>query len=130
MTDPHIVIRKSQFVLEFTKGGRTVAYPVAIGSNPDGADKVEEGDSRTPEGEFTVSSIEDSSEWEHDGERVYGPLFLRLECPPWVGIGIHGTNDPGSTGTRASRGCVRMRNEDLLSLAREVSVGTTVKIVP
>jgi lipoprotein-anchoring transpeptidase ErfK/SrfK len=31
-------------------------------------------------------------------------------------IRIHGTNDPTSIGKRVSRGCIRMRNEDILDL--------------
>jgi len=130
MEHPRIVVRKSEFVLELTTLEGTRVYPAGIGSNPDGADKKMEGDCRTPEGEFRVVSIEDSSDWEHEGERVYGPLFLRLDCPPWEGIGIHGTNEPGLVGTRSSRGCVRLRNEDLLAVAGEVAVGTPVSIVP
>lgn len=130
MARPRIVVRKSEFVLELTTSTGTRVFPVGIGSNPDGADKVREGDCRTPEGEFTVVSIEDSSEWEHEGERAYGPLFLRLDCPLWEGIGIHGTNEPGSIGTKSSRGCVRMRNDDLVTVAGEVAVGTRVRIVP
>ena len=130
MEPPLIVVRKSKFVLELTTPAGTRVFPVGIGSNPDGADKVREGDCRTPEGEFAIVSIEDSSEWEHEGERAYGPLFLRLDCPPWEGIGIHGTNEPVVIGTRSSRGCVRMRNDDLVTVAGEVTVGTRVRIVP
>jgi lipoprotein-anchoring transpeptidase ErfK/SrfK len=31
---------------------------------------------------------------------------------------IHGTNDPGSIGSAASHGCVRMRNEDIIELSK------------
>lgn len=130
MERPLIVVRKSEFVLELVTSDGTRVFPVGIGSNPDGADKAREGDCRTPEGEFRVVSIEDSSDWEHEGERVYGPLFLRLECPPWEGIGIHGTNEPELVGTRSSRGCVRLRNDDLLAVADAVAVGARVRIVP
>ena len=129
MERPLIVVRKSEFVLELTTPDGTRAYPVGIGSNPDGGDKVSEGDCRTPEGEFTIVSIEDSTDWEHEEERAYGPLFLRLDSPPWEGIGIHGTNVPASVGTKSSRGCVRLRNDDLLELAEVVSVGDRVRIV-
>lgn len=126
---PLVVVRKSECVLELIGPCGTRTYPVGIGSNPDGADKREEGDCRTPEGEFRVVSVEDCSDWEHEGERVYGPLFLRLDCPSWDGIGIHGTNEPASVGTRSSRGCIRMRNDDLVQLAEQVVVGTRVRIV-
>ena len=105
-------------------------FPVAIGSNPDGADKQAVGDCRTPEGVFEVESVEDSSDWERDGRRAYGPWFIRLRCPPWEGIGIHGTDEPGTVGTRATLGCVRMRNDDLLQLVPRVAVGARIEIVP
>lgn len=33
-------------------------------------------------------------------------------------VRIHGTNEPRSIGRRVSRGCIRMRNEDIENLAR------------
>lgn len=127
---PYVVVRKSQFVLELVTSAGTKRFPIAIGSNPDCADKQAEGDCRTPEGEFKVASIEDSSDWQHEGRRAYGPFFVRLSCPPWTGIGIHGTDEPGSMGTRATLGCVRLRNEDLLAVVRAVTPGTRVVILP
>lgn len=130
MSGSAIRILKSEYRLEIDTPDGTMSFEVAIGSNPDGGDKLTEGDCRTPEGEFRVISIEDSTSWEHEGERSYGPLFLRLECPPWEGIGIHGTNDPDSLGSKSSRGCIRMRNEELLTVAGHVEVGTRVVILP
>jgi lipoprotein-anchoring transpeptidase ErfK/SrfK len=127
---PYVVVRKSQFVLELVTRTGTARFPVAIGSNPDGADKRAEGDCRTPEGEFEVASVEDSSAWEHGGKPAYGPFFVRLSCPPWTGIGIHGTDEPESVGTRSTLGCVRLRNEDLLAVVRAVTRGTRVAILP
>ena len=127
---PYLVVRKSEYVIELVTEGDTRVFPVGIGSNPDGADKVKEGDCRTPEGDFTIVSIEDSSGWDHEEERAYGPLFLRLDAPPWRGIGIHGTSDPASVGTKCSRGCIRMTNDDLLEIAEHVCVGTRVRVLP
>jgi len=125
-----VVVRKSVFELSIVTEDGRVSFPVAIGSNPDGADKRSVGDCRTPEGSFEVESIEDSSEWERDGRPAYGPRFIRLRCPPWEGIGIHGTDEPETIGTRASLGCVRMRNEDVLEVASRLEVGSVVDIVP
>lgn len=130
MSEPYVVVRKGRYVLELVTEDGTRRFPVAIGKNPDGADKQAEGDMRTPEGEFEIVSVEDSSEWEHEGARVYGPFFLRLSCPPWEGIGIHGTDDPLSVGTKSTRGCVRMRNEDLVALVARTRAGTRVIILP
>ncbi len=41
---------------------------------------------------------------------------------------IHGTNRPGSIGTYASYGCIRMLNEDIVDLYEQVSVGTRVVV--
>ena len=130
MNEPRIVVRKGECVLELVTDDRIERFAVAIGRNPDGADKRAEGDMRTPEGEFEIVSVEDSSEWEHEGARVYGPFFMRLACDPWEGIGIHGTDDPAVAGSKSTRGCIRMRNEDLEALVLLAGVGTRVTIVP
>lgn len=44
------------------------------------------------------------------------------------GVGIHGTGDPGSIGSRASHGCVRMRVDEVIELYEVVPVGTPVYI--
>ncbi|HEX8666547.1 MAG TPA: L,D-transpeptidase [Beijerinckiaceae bacterium] len=41
---------------------------------------------------------------------------------------IHGTNRPGSVGTYASYGCIRMFNHDIVDLFDRVSVGTPVVV--
>jgi lipoprotein-anchoring transpeptidase ErfK/SrfK len=130
MNAPRILVRKSDCVLELVSEEGTLAFPVGIGSNPDGADKRSVGDCRTPEGEFVVESVEDSTEWVHEGRRVYGPWFIRLSCPPWEGIGIHGTDDVSAVGRKSTRGCVRMKNADLAILVGRIGVGTKVVIVP
>ncbi|AER67136.1 ErfK/YbiS/YcfS/YnhG family protein [Thermovirga lienii DSM 17291] len=131
-----ILVRKRDFTLTLYDGKVVLArYPVAIGKN-DG-DKREEGDMRTPEGIFSVVSVEDSRHWVHDfGDGkgpiagAYGPYFIRLKTPPHKGIGIHGTHDPASIGTKATEGCIRLRNQDLLELVKNVTKGMTVIIAP
>jgi lipoprotein-anchoring transpeptidase ErfK/SrfK len=49
----------------------------------------------------------------------------------WPGggfIGIHGTDRPALIPGRISHGCIRMRNADILALARRMPVGTPVTI--
>ena len=50
--------------------------------------------------------------------------------PGFRDIGIHGTPFPESIGTRATEGCIRLRNEDILDLKQRVKVGTVVIILP
>lgn len=92
---------------------------------------------KTPEGLFSVQQIQDASAWTHDfgdgkGEirGAYGSHFIRLKTPGHRGIGIHGTHDPASIGTRATEGCVRLNNSDLLELVKKyVYVGMPVVIL-
>ena len=50
----------------------------------------------------------------------------------WMGvdgsIGIHGTGEPWSIGSRASHGCIRMAVPDVIELFKRVPVGTPVLI--
>jgi len=43
-----------------------------------------------------------------------------------TGYGIHGTNQPWVIGTKASRGCIRLYNQDILDLFDRVPLGTKV----
>jgi lipoprotein-anchoring transpeptidase ErfK/SrfK len=43
---------------------------------------------------------------------------------------IHGTNAPSTIGSRASSGCIRMANEDVIDLYDRVKIGTKVVVLP
>ena len=58
----------------------------------------------------------------------FGTRWMGLNVP-WGIYGIHGTNKPGSIGTNASAGCIRMYNRDVEKLYPWVKVGTRVSIV-
>ena len=115
------------------KGTRLMDYGIACGKNFGQKNKV--GDMKTPEGMFFVQSIEDAAERTHDfgdgrGEiqGAYGPYFIRLDTPGNKGIGIHGTHDPLSIGTRATEGCIRLNNNDLVELVNVVRPGMMVLV--
>jgi lipoprotein-anchoring transpeptidase ErfK/SrfK len=55
-----------------------------------------------------------------------GTRWMGLNAP---GVGIHGTDEPGSIGYSASHGCIRMQVPDAEWLFQHVDVGTTVYIV-
>ncbi len=57
----------------------------------------------------------------------FGTRFLRLNVP-WGIFGIHGTNKPGSIGTNASHGCIRMHVKSAEELYSLVPDGTKVVI--
>lgn len=125
----YLAIDKQAYTMRLYKD-KTVQkeYKIATGLNP--GDKQEKGDKRTPLGNFKIEKIQPASYWEYDfGDgkgpvAAYGNWFLRLETKAdqtlsgkaWTGIGIHGTHDESSIGTRASRGCIRMYNKDLEEL--------------
>ena len=129
-----IHINKETFQLRVLEDDVTIAeFPVCLGANF--GQKEKEGDRKTPEGSFTVWMIQPSSEWDYDygdgyGKRkgVYGPWFIRLKTPMSDHIGIHGTIFPETIGMRASEGCIRMRNEDLVKLKEHVKCGMRVDI--
>ena len=131
----HIVISKESMTLNLydSKNGLIYSFPVAVGKNP--GNKKEIGDMKTPEGEFEVQSIQDASAWGHDFKdgkgyikNAYGNWFIRLKTYPHTGIGIHGTHDPNSIGTRATEGCIRLNNADLDKLKPLVKLGMKVTI--
>ena len=134
-----ILIKKSEFRLYLLEDGNVIrSFPVALGKNA--GQKRVSGDMKTPDGSFPIDEVIDSSDWTHDFgdgkgeiEGAYGPYFISLDTSElsggaWDGIGIHGTHDPTSIGTRASEGCIRMHNSDLLALKKHITVDTQVTI--
>ncbi|MGE5662223.1 MAG: L,D-transpeptidase [Ignavibacteriales bacterium] len=57
-----------------------------------------------------------------------GPYGARWMGLSYKGVGIHGTNRPGSIGGPVSHGCIRMYNRDVIQLFNTVPVGTLVRI--
>lgn len=133
----YIIISKQDFTLSlYDSDDRLVCrFPVAVGKHY--GNKQRSGDMKTPEGDFSIQQIQPASDWGHDfGDgkgwipNCYGNWFIRLKTPPHRGIGIHGTHAPESIGTRATEGCIRLRNADLDSLKPLVRVGMPVAILP
>jgi len=136
-----IVVSKRDLTLTVyarNDSGDTIAlasYPVCMGQNK--GDKEKSGDMRTPESPaghpFTITMIQDASSWKHDfgdgrGSILsYGHWFLRLKTP-FNGIGIHGsTNNEGTVPGRASEGCIRLLDKDIITLKeRYARVGMPV----
>lgn len=131
----HIIISKETMTLTLYDSDSLVVcrFPIAVGKNL--GNKQRRGDMKTPEGLFSIEQIQNSSAWCHDFgdgkgiiEGCYGNWFLRLKTPPHKGIGIHGTHDPASIGTRATEGCIRLENSNLDSLKPLVHIGMAVRI--
>jgi hypothetical protein len=55
-----------------------------------------------------------------------GEYWIGLEAPGFMGFGIHGTNQPDTIGQKASNGCIRLLNADVVELAGCVWKGMPV----
>lgn len=138
-----IVISKKDLnlrVYDVVKGDTVLLkeFPVCLSKNK--GNKQKKGDMKTPESPkgkpFSISQIQDASTWRHDFHdgrgniKAYGHWFLRLVTPGHSGIGIHGsTNNESSVPGRASEGCIRLRDADIITLKEKYAyVGMPVII--
>lgn len=127
-----LTIDKSNFKLRLFKRLRfSKSYGIAVGmpAYP------------TPSGLFSIQNKQINPAWsvpnspwagELQGTTVQGGSAANPLKARWMGIvngiGIHGTGEEGSIGSRASHGCIRMRVADVKALYRRVPVGTPVLI--
>jgi lipoprotein-anchoring transpeptidase ErfK/SrfK len=105
------------------------SYPVAIGAPR----------TPTPTGEFAIFQMIEDPVWQSPwtGE-VFAPGANSALGLRWIGfaemsngiIGFHGTPTVSSIGHAASNGCVRLTNEDVLSLYEHVRMGMIVVVEP
>jgi lipoprotein-anchoring transpeptidase ErfK/SrfK len=61
---------------------------------------------------------------------VTNPLGARAMYLSGSFYRIHGTNAPATIGSRATAGCIRMVNDDVIDLYDRVKVGTKVVVLP
>jgi hypothetical protein len=127
-----VTISKSSFRLRLFKGLRYYkSYGVAVGQPA----------YPTPSGLFSISNKAVNPAWTapnspwagaYANETVPGGSAENPLKARWMGIvsgvGIHGTGVPGSIGTAASHGCIRMTVWDVIDLYPRVPVGTPVLI--
>jgi lipoprotein-anchoring transpeptidase ErfK/SrfK len=122
-------------ILQVHDGEKLIAaYPVTVGS----------AQTASPIGEWKVRRISKMPTFRYDKEMLQhgqrsGNFHLLPPGPRnpvgvmWIalnkkGIGIHGTNDPGSIGHAASHGCIRLANWDVVRLATKIKPGDNVSI--
>jgi hypothetical protein len=117
-----LVVDTREFTATLLRNGREIfSAPVGVG-RPQWP---------TPRGEFYVRN-----RLERYASPVYGPLAFGTSArsptlTDWPGggfVGIHGTNQPELLPGPVSHGCIRMRNDDILELARLMPIGTPVTI--
>jgi hypothetical protein len=95
----------------------------------------------TPSGLFRITRRQVNPPW-HAPNRPWAGIFAGQTIPGgspnnplkarWLGItgsvGIHGTAEPWSIGSRASHGCIRMQVPDVIDLYPRVPLGSEVLI--
>jgi lipoprotein-anchoring transpeptidase ErfK/SrfK len=127
-----ITITQSTFKLRLFKRLKVVkTYRVAVGQPA----------YPTPRGRFAIASKQVNPTWsvpnspwagELAGSSVAGGSAANPLKARWMGIangvGIHGTGQDYSIGTRASHGCIRMHVSDVIALFARVPIGTPVLI--
>lgn len=121
----YIYVSKPHMRLYVIDANDSVLFSCGIACGLRKGNKEATDDYKTPEGHFSIAGMFDSTDWIHkrkDGREVkgcYGPYFLRLRTGKFTGIGIHGTNAPGSIGRRASEGCIRVNSSNIVILHDE-----------
>jgi lipoprotein-anchoring transpeptidase ErfK/SrfK len=128
-----VVVRTAERRLYFINGdGTAIRYPVAVGK----AGKQWTGYARI-DGKYLRPAWSPPDEVKRDNPRLpeviaggspsnpMGAAALTLDRGEYA---IHGTNRPGSIGTFASYGCIRMYNQDVADLYGRVQVGATVVV--
>jgi hypothetical protein len=117
-----LVVDRRRLRATLLRDGRAVfAAPIGIGAL--GAP--------TPRGRFVVRDRLVRYRSPFYGPVAFGTSARSPTLTDWPAggfVGIHGTDRPGLIPGRVSHGCVRMRNADILRLARLMPVGTPVTI--
>ena len=118
----HLVIDLGRLTATLFRDHRRVfEAPVGVGTDQ----------APTPPGEFYIRD-----KLAGFGSPFYGPVAfgtsarsaVLTDWPAGGYIGIHGTDEPQLIPGRISHGCIRMRNPDILRLARLMPVGTPLTI--
>ena len=129
-----IRVYKAQRRLDLLRAGHVIArYRIVLGGAPVGH-KRQQGDQRTPEGDYRIT---------YRNERSRFHLSLRISYPdqadrqqaetrgvdPGGDIMIHGATPPGSR-VDWTEGCIAVTNEEMDAIWQRVPVGTPIRILP
>jgi L,D-transpeptidase-like protein len=118
----HLVVDRQRLRATLQLNGRPVfTAPVGVGTDS----------WPTPAGRFLIRSELTRYASPFYGTVAFGMSARSAVLTDWPGggfVGIHGTNEPRLIPGHISHGCVRMRNSDILRLAKLMPVGTPVTI--
>lgn len=127
-----IVVNKEKCRLYVKNALGDTLLNVPVCSSRNKGQKSGEDDWRTPEGTFPLYGLYNSTDWTYKDtdDKCYGPFFLSLKTQRYWGIGIHGTNAPGSVPGRRSHGCMRLHNENIIKVKSLVNKDLRVTVLP
>jgi L,D-transpeptidase-like protein len=116
-----VIDRRKLRITLFKNGRKAFSAPVGVGK----------ASTPTPGGQSWIRE-----KLHGFGNAVYGPIAFgtgtySTKLTDWPGggvVGIHGTNEPNLVPGRPSHGCVRMKNANILKLARLMAPGTPLLI--
>jgi L,D-transpeptidase-like protein len=116
-----LVVDRDATELRLLRDGKIVLRaPVGVGA----------AESPTPPGHYYIRErLALSTSTSIYGALAFGTSAFSRFRTDWPGggqVGIHGTNQPGLIPGHISNGCVRLRNEDVLRLGKQIEVGTPV----
>jgi lipoprotein-anchoring transpeptidase ErfK/SrfK len=121
-SDQRLVVDRRALTATLLRDGRVVfRAPVGIGTRA----------APTPAGRFLVRNVLRRYRSAFYGPVAFGTSARSATLTDWPGggyIGIHGTDAPELIPGRVSHGCIRLRNRDLVALARLLRAGTPVTI--
>ncbi|MCW2982692.1 MAG: ErfK/YbiS/YcfS/YnhG family protein, partial [Conexibacter sp.] len=122
-THTRLTIDRAALTATLVRDGRTVLEaPVGIGTAA----------APTPAGRFVIRNVLRRYRSPFYGPVAFGTSARSATLTDWPGggyIGIHGTDRPGLVPGRVSHGCIRMRNGDILRLARLMQPGTPLTVL-
>ena len=138
----YVVVKKAERKLYLYRGSEILkAYRIALGKQPDGH-KIREGDSRTPEGIYTL-------DWRNPNSRFYRSIHISYPSKtdnrdarergdsPGGAIMIHGQPSSWVEKTKLlfnqddwTEGCIAVQDHEMDEIWNAVDDGTPIEIIP
>lgn len=111
------IVRSRHELMVHSKSKIYAIYPVALGKT----------ETETPLGTFTIKrKIAYPRSDLEQAQNPYGSRVIELSNDDYA---IHGTPEEQYIGKNISKGCIRMKNADIIEMYAYTSIGTPVKIV-
>lgn len=126
--------QQADAIHDLLRGDQVIAtYRIVLGGAPIGH-KREQGDQRTPEGDYRITYRNARSRF-HLSLRISYPndtdrrQALARGVDPGGDIMIHGATPPGSR-VDWTEGCIAVTNDEMDAIWQRVPVGTPIRIAP